>query len=154
MISLLNKILKPKIETTGLCPFFNESILKVLQACKEEKLNVSLFQGYRSMEMQEKIFHDHPLVTHANAGLSWHCFGLAADLVFKDGKGQWTWDLKLPWSQLAEIGKSFGLAWGGDWKSLKDLDHFEKTNGLGIHEALAIYKAEGVEAVWSKVYPK
>lgn len=162
MIKILNqigKIFKPinrtedEMNCQGLCPIFADSVLKVLRECRDEKLEVYLFQGYRSFEMETRLMHDHPNVTNATGGLSWHNYGLAVDLVFKSN-GKWSWDSKFDWAKLGEIGKSFGLQWGGDWKSIKDLDHFEKNNGLNIHTALFTYEKEGIEAVWNKVYPK
>jgi hypothetical protein len=54
-----------------------------------------------------------------------HLEGKAVDLApSKDGKTIW-WNAPLKvWVRMGEIGKKYGLVWGGDWKE-KDLPHFE-----------------------------
>ena len=42
-----------------------------------------------------------------------------------NGKADWNCD----WDAIAKIAKSFGFAWGGDWKKFKDKPHFEMTFG-------------------------
>ena len=55
-----------------------------------------------------------------------HLEGKAVDLApSKDGKTIW-WDAPdTVWQRMGEIGKQFGLAWGGDWPQ-KDRPHFEE----------------------------
>lgn len=137
-----------------LCPAFATRIQRFLGLCAADNLNVAVFQGYRSFAMENRIFHYHPEVTRATGGLSWHNYGLAADIVFKDAKGNWSWDThKFDYYHLGAMGKLAGLQWGGDWKSLRDLCHFEYHNGLKIHEALALYQQKGMQAVWDRVFP-
>ncbi len=65
--------------------------------------------------------------TNAKAGQSYHNYGLAIDVVqIKNGKTIWN---NPNWSKIAAIGKSLGFEWGGDWKSFKDLPHFQITFG-------------------------
>lgn len=63
------------------------------------------------------------IVTNANAGDSYHNYGLALDVV----------DRKLGyntnWSEIGKIGKKAGFEWGGDWKSFSDKPHFQITFG-------------------------
>lgn len=74
-------------------------------------------------------------VTNAKAGESWHNFGLAMDVVaIKDGKADW----EGPWERIAEIGKSLGLEWGGDWQSFKDKPHFQMKFGHTLSEMRAL----------------
>jgi len=83
------------------------------------------------------------IVTNAKPGQSIHNYGLAFDIVLlldKNGDGVFeaaSWDTKADndkdgvtdWVEVTNYFKSKGWAWGGDWKSLKDYPHFEKTFG-------------------------
>ena len=79
-------------------------------------------------------------VTNAKAGSSYHNFGLAIDVVeIKNGKALW----KNPnWSKIAELGKSIGFEWGGDWKSFKDKPHFQITFGKSLAVLRELYRSE------------
>lgn len=69
------------------------------------------------------------IVTNAEAGESYHNYGLAIDVVpIVNGKADWNTD----WYRIAAIGKSFGFSWGGDWVSFKDKPHFQMTFGNTI----------------------
>lgn len=52
-----------------------------------------------------------------------HVYGAGVDLRFLGAK---PWDPAHPWARLGGIGRELGLVWGGDWKRLKDLGHFER----------------------------
>jgi D-alanyl-D-alanine carboxypeptidase-like protein len=64
-----------------------------------------------------------PRVTNARGGNSAHNYGLAFDVVImKDGKPVWE---TAAYDRLGAIGRGLGLTWGGDWKGLRDVAHFE-----------------------------
>lgn len=116
---------------------------------------VDRHSGYRSFEEQLALYNKGrktpgKVITNAKPGQSFHNFGLAEDIVFKI-LGKWSWDLKLPWNDLGKIGKKLGLEWGGDWKNIKDLPHFQYTNGLKLDKLNALYKQGGLEKVWEAV---
>lgn len=81
------------------------------------------------------------IVTNAKPGQSIHNYGLALDIVLvvdKDGDGIFetaSWDIKADfdkdgtpdWKEVTDYFKTKGYTWGGDWTSLKDYPHFEKT---------------------------
>lgn len=82
------------------------------------------------------------VVTNAPAGKSVHNYGLAVDIVLIiDGKTA-SWDtLKdfdgdkvADWMEVVRIFKKHGMEWGGDWKSFKDMPHFQMTFGLTVSE--------------------
>jgi peptidoglycan L-alanyl-D-glutamate endopeptidase CwlK len=89
---------------------------------------------YRSGEEQNRLYSKGrsaggSIVTNAKAGDSLHNYfpALAFDVVFVDNRGRQLWDWK--WYELfAQIMKGMGMAWGGDWKSVKDGAHFEPPN--------------------------
>ncbi len=83
-------------------------------------------------------------VTNARGGQSYHNYGLAVDIVLlidKDDNGTYetaSWDTKSDfdkdgvsdWMECVAVFKIWGWEWGGDWKSFKDLPHFQKTFGF------------------------
>jgi hypothetical protein len=96
------------------------------------------------------------IVTQADAGSSWHNYGLAVDLV-EDGDPtmagiQWSWKNNFNYLKLGALGKEVGLSWGGLWKSFKDYPHFEMTGGLSLGEAKRLYLIrKSLKDVWSSV---
>lgn len=95
--------------------------------------HVTVFQGYRSIEEQNKLYEQGRTrpggkVTNAKGGESLHNYGVAVDVVFlKNGKPSWAEEH--PWKLLGETGKSLGFDWGGDWVGLVDRPHFNLLNG-------------------------
>lgn len=92
----------------------------------------------------------HPLgliVTNARGGQSYHNYGLAYDvaLVLQTANGKSVhWDVHkdanqnhVPdYEEVGALGKALGLEWGGEFKRLKDLPHFQYTFGLSIADLL------------------
>lgn len=74
-------------------------------------------------------------VTNAKGGQSIHNYGLAFDFVIlldKDKNGTFestSWNIDSNWMTVVNYFKNLGWSWGGDWKSLKDNPHLEKTFG-------------------------
>lgn len=89
------------------------------------------------------------IVTKACGGDSFHNYGLAVDLVFRPS-GKWSWDSKLPWAKLGEIGARHGLEWGGSWK-FSDHPHFQMIGKLDIPTAKKLYSSGGIAEVWKAV---
>jgi len=68
-------------------------------------------------------------VTNAKGGSSYHNYGLAIDIVeILNGKANWNFEYK----NLKLIAVKYGLDWGGDFKSIVDKPHFQKTLGYSI----------------------
>lgn len=89
------------------------------------------------------------IVTKADAGLSFHNYGLAIDIaLIIDGKTA-SWDTKTDfdkdgksdWIECVQVFKEFGWEWGGDWK-FTDMPHFQKTFGKSVRDLLALHKAK------------
>lgn len=88
-----------------------------------------------------------PKVTNAKPGYSYHNYGLAIDIVLiaKDFKTV-SWNILKDydndgisdWMECVHIFKAYNWTWGGDFKSLKDYPHFEKTFGYSVRNLLAI----------------
>lgn len=141
---------------SGYNPEFEKRLNSLLAKAKEKGMNVDVQMGIRTFEKQNELFKQGrtkpgKIVTNAPGGLSWHNYGLAADIVFKDEKGNWSWGENWPWDQLGALGKESGLEWGGDWKKFPDRPHFQLTNGLGIRSALRMYQQGGLGRVWLEI---
>lgn len=102
-----------------------------LEAAGAAGLKLTLTQGYRSKEYQERLYEQGrttpgAVVTNAKPGLSKHNFGVAIDVapLNEQGNPYWPNDEKL-WEQIGQIGESVGLKWGGRWSKFKDRPHFE-----------------------------
>lgn len=87
------------------------------------------------------------IVTNASAGLSYHNYGLAVDIVLiVDGKTA-VWDIKKDfdgdgksdWIEVVNVFKQYGWEWGGDWKFV-DYPHFQKTFGYSVRQLLQMHK--------------
>ena len=139
---------------------------------------VGIFEGLRSFERQAELYaigrttdgapcihagvlrplgscaqHPHGrIVTNAPPGMSWHQYGLAADVVFDSNPVkpdlQASWDGKYPWKALGIAGTTAGLEWAGSWRSMPEFPHFQKTYGLQLVEAHELYQQGGLPAVW------
>lgn len=141
-VGLLNKItswLKNYVGPTATQPLVRRQADKVIARMKELGYDVYVFEGYRSSADQDTYYAQgrngdtRPVITNAKGGESFHNYGVAVDIVFKDSKLS-PWDNKHPWNQLGEVGKSFGFEWGGDWIIFPDRPHFQMTLGYSIRD--------------------
>ena len=109
-------------------------------------------QGLRTFEEQDKLFAQRPKVTNAKGGQSIHNYGLAFDFCLVDGK-KTIWetnkdfdaDKQPDWMEVVKVFKEHGYTWGGDFKSITDKPHFEKTFGHTWQSLLALKKAGKTE---------
>lgn len=89
------------------------------------------------------------IVTNAKAGQSIHNYGLAVDFaLIIDGKTaswdnlkDWDGDMVSDWTEVVRIFKGDGWEWGGDWKTFKDLPHFQYDFGYSWQQLQAKYNA-------------
>lgn len=96
------------------------------------------------------------IVTYSKAGQSYHNYGLAVDIVMlldKDGNGTFetaSWETKADWDadkiadwmEVVKVFKKYGWEWGGEFKSFKDLPHFQKTFGKTWQNLKALHDAK------------
>jgi peptidoglycan L-alanyl-D-glutamate endopeptidase CwlK len=121
-----------------------------------EKLTAFLFCGYRSFEEQTKLYNQGrttpgSIVTNAKAGSSYHNYGLAIDVVFKNN-GNWTWDSKM-WKQLGKLGEQYGFEWGGSWTMFPDRPHFQITLKQDLVILRNIYvQHQNIDDVWDYLF--
>lgn len=132
---------------------------------REAGLDVLITCTFRSAQEQAELYaigRTKPgrIVTNARPGQSSHNFrldgrpaSLALDVVpRRDGKtlvwgtkgngidddptDDHTDDLEL-WQRVAVVAKGCGLAWSGEWKTFRELPHFEHPNAKAIREGRA-----------------
>jgi peptidoglycan L-alanyl-D-glutamate endopeptidase CwlK len=108
---------------------FRQRLLSVFKLMREQHgYEMVLLEGYRSPERQAALKSMGEHVTGADAGMSYHQYGLAADSAFlRDG--QLVISERDPWAMqgyrlYGELAAAAGLTWGGDWR-LQDLGHVE-----------------------------
>lgn len=100
---------------------------------KEVGVQLTIISGYRSIAEQEVLKKQKGKFA-ASPGKSFHNYGLAVDIRVKH----------LSQSQLNEvvkIAKELGFEWGGNWKTIYEPWHFQKTFGLKTAELYKQQKA-------------
>lgn len=130
----------------------------MVELCAYAGIAVLVTQGLRTWEEQDALYAKGrtvpplgKIVTKAKGGYSYHNFGLAFDIVVLDAVGKADWNTAHPsWQRAAELGKSLGLEWGGDWKTFKDVPHFQYIDGLTTAECRELYPS-GLQAIWDQV---
>jgi LysM repeat protein len=142
---------------SGMFPALAVRARCMVELSAHEGIALLITQGLRTWEEQDALHaKGHTLaplgkqyiVTNAKGGQSFHNFGLAFDIVVLDSVGKADWNVAHPyWKRSAEIGKTVGLEWGGDWKSFKDLPHFQYVGDLTIARCRELY-ASGLQAIW------
>lgn len=133
-----------------LYPRFAAQVESFLNKANRMGYCCGVFSGLRNFDQQNKLYaqgrtEPGKIVTNAKGGESFHNYGLAVDVVFLDN-GNWSWDEKHEWRLLGELGKSFGLHWGGVWN---DKPHFERNYGYTLPELKKMYLEGGLQKVWS-----
>lgn len=158
-----------KIIVPGLHPKIVEALTATLTEAKARGLNVALHSALRTPDQQDKLYalgrtvknpdgitKERPLgqiVTRSKGFESWHTLGLAVDIVFKDGKGNFTWNKpETEWDQLGICGELSGFEWGGGWPKFPDRPHFQMRGKIGgITDALTILFRDGLDALWGLI---
>ena len=120
-----------------------------LKAIRATGLDARIISGTRTYPEQRALYlqgrfgNPGPIVTRANAGQSWHNFGLAWDIgIFVGGNYL---DDGPKYRTAGGAGKVGGVTWGGDWAGgFKDLPHYELIPaGQSVADARAVYEAGG-----------
>jgi peptidoglycan L-alanyl-D-glutamate endopeptidase CwlK len=121
---------------------------RFLQEAKKQGINLRITAGLRTAAEQEALFQQGRTtpgakVTNARAWQSYHNYGLAIDVVPMNALNQPDWNSR-EWNRIGQIGKSVGLRWGGDFKSIVDRPHFEI--GPPLRDLIAMRLANKVDA--------
>lgn len=108
---------------------FRQKLLTVFKLMRERHgYEMVLLEGYRSPQRQAALAALGSNVTRAGANMSYHQYGLAADIAFLR-EGKLVISEKDPWAmrgyaRYGELAESAGLTWGGNW-TLRDFGHVE-----------------------------
>ena len=123
-------------------PSVRNEATKIIQECDAAltgKAKVRVTQGLRTFVEQDNLYQQGRTkpgkkVTNAKAGQSIHNYGFAVDIcLIIDGKiaswdttKDWDNDQIADWYECVKIFAKYGWEWGGNWKKIKDLPHFDK----------------------------
>lgn len=123
-------------------PSVRDEVVKIINECNvalSGRAKVRIAQGYRTFDQQNKLYAQGRTVpgkkvSNAKGGQSIHNYGLAVDIVLIiDGKTaswdtlkDWDNDGVADWYECVKIFAKYGWDWGGNWKTFKDMPHFEK----------------------------
>jgi peptidoglycan L-alanyl-D-glutamate endopeptidase CwlK len=119
----------------------------LIVAASSNGIKIVVTQGTRTLEEQAALYAKGrtapgPIVTNAKPGSSYHNFSLAFDIAVVGADGKITWDTKVDvdhdsepdYIEVGLLGESLGLEWGGRFKSLVDLPHFQVSFGLSLKD--------------------
>lgn len=157
---------KPRVD--ALHPKVRDEVASTIDAIEANlpaNAKIRVVQGLRTKDEQDALYAQGrtkagSIVTNAKFGQSFHCFGLAIDFAImydKDNNGSFetlSWDTNYDfdkdgvkdWQEVVQAFKAKGWVWGGDFKSIQDDPHLEKTFGYGWRDLLALYNSGKVDA--------
>lgn len=133
--------------TEALHPTIKKKTDQLVEIAAKKDIHVVITDTVRTMEEQDRLYAkgrsaEGNIVTDAQAGESYHNYGLAIDYAIENKKGNVIWDTgydgnnngKSDWFEVADIAKELGFEWGGDWQGFKDYPHLQITFGLSIRQ--------------------
>ena len=123
-------------------PSVRAEVTTIIQECDialTGRAKVRITQGLRTFAEQEALYNQGRTkpgkkVTNAKAGQSVHNFGFAVDICLIidnkiaswDSAKDWDNDTIADWFECVKIFAKHGWEWGGNWKTFKDIPHFDK----------------------------
>ena len=136
----MDSITKKRIDK--LHPIVRDEVQNIITECDAAltgRAKIRITQSLRTFQEQEQLYaigrtKSGKKVTNAKPGQSIHNYGLAVDICLMiDGKTaswdtakDWDNDQVADWYECVKIFAKHGWEWGGNWKTFKDLPHFEK----------------------------
>ena len=141
-IGLKELLERAEKKLVGVHPVVAAKARQLVEMAYKQGINIIITQGLRTIEEQNELYAQGrtkpgKIVTNAKGGYSYHNFGLAFDFALLNPDGSVSWNVDDKWKRVAQIGKSLGLEWGGDWKDFKDYPHFQYTFGLSLADLRA-----------------
>ncbi|WP_026703834.1 M15 family metallopeptidase [Flavobacterium soli] len=124
-------------------PSVREEVTQIIAQCDQAltgKAKIRITQGLRTNAEQDSMYAQGRTtpgkkITNAKGGQSIHNYGFAVDIcLIIEGKASWEtakdWDNDqiADWYECVKIFALHGWEWGGNWKTFKDMPHFEKRN--------------------------
>lgn len=146
-----------------LYPPFRARLEGFIAAAHKQSLMAYPFETWRSPALQASYFakgrtQPGKIITRADAWMSNHQYGIAADLVFDGSEApgiQWDWvgdyvgDKVGDYERLGALGMQAGLVWyGAAGAPFHEKPHFQWPTPMGPREMLKLYKEGGLERVW------
>lgn len=112
---------------------------RFLALAQANHMTIHVRNTFRSWDEQDKLYAQGrtapgPIVTNAEGGDSYHNWGLAFDAVPIEN-GQVTQDTA-KFVKMGHLGEQAGLKWGGTFKSIVDMPHFQYNFGLNTWDLL------------------
>jgi peptidoglycan L-alanyl-D-glutamate endopeptidase CwlK len=145
----LNELLaKAEDRLSKIHPTLADKARQLIAKAHAEGIDLVVTQGLRTIAEQNALYAQGrtapgKIVTKAKGGSSYHNFGLAFDIAVRKENGDIDWDTAKLYSRVGQLGKSIGLEWGGDFKSIKDTPHFQLTFGLTLSQLRAGKRPSG-----------
>lgn len=119
-------------------PDLQQLCRKFLARCQAQNIATIIIYTWRSISEQDALYAQGrmtpgKIVTNAKGGQSKHNFTVdgkpaskAFDFTIKNRDGTLNWNIdSREWKSAIAIGKELGLVWGGDFRKMRDADHFE-----------------------------
>lgn len=130
-------------------PALTQKVERLIEKADAQGLNLRVVEGFRDPAKQAEAYAKG--TSKAKPGFSFHNYGLAVDVVFRDKNGNPSWDEKNDWQKLGQLGKEVGLSWGGDWKSFNDRPHFQLLPNDQLGSVRQLTQEVGIEKMWEKI---
>ncbi|OTG66848.1 peptidoglycan with LysM domain protein [Acinetobacter sp. ANC 4470] len=120
----------------------------------KHQVQLVIVQDYRTYAQQDALYAkgrttSGSIVTNAKGGQSNHNFALAVDVFPLWNDGKLHMDAKSDKKnieilrKISSVGKSIGLEWGGDWKSIVDNPHFQLKTGKTMSQLRVLTESAG-----------
>ena len=144
---------------SNLHPDLAERLLRVyVHMFLEHGLTMRCTEGVRDFNRQASLYAQGrttpgDIVTNAKPGESIHHYGLAADSCFKgnDPYMNKTKNGELYWRAFGNFCRIEEIEWGGDFQSIKDMPHAQKTYGFSVSEMKSMYQQDGFTTLWKAI---
>jgi hypothetical protein len=130
-----------------LAPRVRTAVVNVVDRLSAQGFDPLVFETLRLPQVQAEYFR-RGTSKQRDVLRSMHGHGLAVDIIsqsrlWKPEAGFWT--------ALGEAARAEGMAWGGDWRSFKDLPHIQwgRFPGVVPDDVVRAFNTGGLHAVWS-----
>lgn len=140
-----------------LYPPFAHRFLKGLRLAKQAGIPLEPFETYRTFARQAELYaqgrtQPGKIVTRAKPGFSWHHYGMACDIVMRQGN-RFDWSNENLYKQAGPYFESVGLVWLGRAQKGKafELAHFQLPCTQTIHEMARLHGSKGILGVWQEL---
>lgn len=148
MMTLAELLQRSQRNLDKLHPFVKAGALKTIEKSFYCGIYIVITQGYRSIDYQNKLYAQGRtapgnIVTNAKGGRSYHNYGLAWDFALLIGDGKMiSYDTRrhtnnskfTDWMVVVRIAIGLGFEWGGHFKTIVDMPHFQMSFGLSIND--------------------